>query len=96
MAVLSIMIFIGIYLIENIRKPMGIAYVTELLNENILATALSTESQVKSVYAALLAPLIGFLADAFGIGIALLLVSGFLLVLIPLFWIKSKTTPVSA
>lgn len=96
MAVLSIMIFIGIYLIENIRKPMGIAYVTELLNENILATALSTESQVKSVYAALLAPLIGLLADAFGIGIALLLVSGFLLVLIPLFWLKNRTTPLSA
>ena len=96
MAVLSIMIFIGIYIIENIRKPMGIAYVTELLNENILATALSTESQVKSVYAALLAPLIGLLADAFGIGIALLLVSGFLLVLAPLFWLKNRTTPSSA
>lgn len=96
MAVLSIMIFIGIYLIENIRKPMGIAYVTELLNKNILATALSTESQVKSVYAALLAPLIGLLADAFGIGIALLLVSAFLLVLAPLFWLKNRTTPSSA
>ncbi len=96
MAVLSIMIFIGIYLIENIRKPMGIAYVTELLNENILATALSTESQVKSVYAALLAPLIGFLADVFGIGIALLLVSAFLIMVIPLFWLKNRTTPLSA
>lgn len=96
MAVLSIIIFIGIYIIENIRKPMGIAYVTELLNENILATALSTESQVKSVYAALLAPLIGLLADVFGIGIALLLVSAFLLVLIPLFWLKNRTTSTSA
>ena len=96
MAVFSIMIFIGIYLIENIRKPMGIAYVTELLNENIMATALSTESQVKSVYAALLAPLIGFLADVLGIGIALLLVSAFLLVLTPLFWLKNRTTQISA
>jgi len=75
---------------------MGIAYVTELLNENILATALSTESQVKSIYAALLAPLIGLLADVFGIGIALLLVSAFLLVLAPLFWLKNRTTPLSA
>jgi len=96
MAVLSIIIFVGIYLVENMRKPMGIAYVAGLLDKDILATALSTESQVKSVYAALLAPLIGFLADIFGIGIALLLVSGLLLVLIPLFWLKSRTTPLSA
>lgn len=95
-SVISILFFVGIYLVENMRKPMGIAYVSELLNKNILATALSTESQVNSVYAALLAPLIGFLADTFGIGIALLLVSAFLLVLIPLFWLKNRTTPLSA
>jgi MFS family permease len=95
-SLLSIVIFICIYLVENMRRPIGIAYVAGLLNKDILATALSTESQVKGIYAALLAPLIGFLADTFGIGIALLLVSAFLVMLIPVFWLKSRTTPISA
>ena len=38
------LLYTGIYVIENLRKPMGIAYVSELMNQDALATALSAES----------------------------------------------------
>ena len=67
----SIIFYIGIYLIENLRNPIGVAYVSELYQDDILATALSANSQAKSLLAAIIAPIIGFLADRFGIGIGL-------------------------
>ncbi len=84
MVALGILVFVGIYLVENLRRPIGVAYVSEILSKDILATALSTESQVKSIYAALLAPLIGFLADQFGIGISLVIVSSIIILFFPL------------
>ncbi|UCG26727.1 MAG: MFS transporter [Bacteroidales bacterium] len=86
--ILSIVLFIGIYITENIRKPIGIGYITELLNKDILATVLSTESQIKSLYAALLAPLLGFFADKYGIGIAMIIISSLVLVIVPLILIR--------
>jgi hypothetical protein len=68
--------------------PIGISYVTEIIDKDILATVLSAESQTHSIIAALLAPLIGYLADAFGLGYALAGVSGLLLVLLPFVWLR--------
>lgn len=90
MVVLGILVFIGIYLVENLRKPIGVAYVSEILNKDILATALSTESQVKSVFSAIIAPVIGFFADLYGVGIALLIVSVLIGILLPLVWVRKE------
>ena len=87
---LGILIFIGIYLVENLRKPIGIAYVTEILDKDILATALSTESQVKSIFSAIMAPVIGFFADLYGIGIALLIISALVLAILPFVWARKR------
>lgn len=87
----SIMFYIGIYLIENLRNPIGVAYVSELYQDNILATALSANSQAKSLLAAIIAPIIGFLADKFGIGIGLSSLALLIIISTPLYWAKSKT-----
>lgn len=87
----SIMFYIGIYLIENLRNPVGVAYVSELYQDNILATALSTNSQAKSLLAAIIAPIIGFLADRFGIGIGLSSLALLIIISTPLYWAKNKT-----
>ena len=90
MVAMGILVFIGIYLVENLRRPIGISYVAEILRKDILATALSAESQVKSIYAALLAPLTGFLADKFGIGISLAIVSSIIIVFFPILLVRKK------
>jgi MFS family permease len=72
---LSIVLYIGIYLIENLRKPMGIAYVSERMNQDALATALSAESQAETIFTALIALALGFAADLWGPGLGIMAVS---------------------
>ncbi|HKL07726.1 MAG TPA: MFS transporter [Bacteroidales bacterium] len=72
---ISIIFYIGIYIIENLRNPIGVAYVSELYNHKVLATALSANSQAKSLFAAIIAPVLGFIADKYNVGIALAVVA---------------------
>lgn len=74
--VLSVLFFLVIYLIENFRKPIGVSYVAENFNSNSLATTLSVESLTKTIFASIVALVLGFFADIFGVGIALSIVSG--------------------
>ena len=88
--ILSIIFYIGIYIIENLRKPIGISYVTETINKDILATVLSAESQAHTLIAAILAPVIGFFADRFGLGFGLVSVSLLLILISPLVFINRR------
>ena len=63
------------YLIENLRKPMGIAYVSERMNQDALATALSAESQAETIFAAVIALALGFASDLWGPGLGIMAVS---------------------
>ncbi len=82
--------FLVIMMIENLRKPIGIALVADETDKRIMASVLSVQSQANSLFAALLAPLAGFFADKFGIGTALMLISLLLLLAFPLYWLKKK------
>ncbi len=86
--ILSVFFFVLLYLVENFRKPVGIAYLSEKFNSESLATTLSVESLSKTVYASLLALILGLLSDYFGVGIALSLVSALVLALGLIFRIK--------
>ena len=55
------------------------------------STALSLNSQSKSLIAAIIAPLLGFVADLWGIGIALSLVAGLIIMVSPLIILKPKS-----
>ena len=87
---ISIILYIGIFIIQNLRKPMGISYVSDMTNHDILATTLSAESQVTSLFSGIIAVLIGYCADKFGLGTALIIVSFVLLVFTPLYLAKDK------
>ncbi len=76
--------FTMVYLLENVRRPVGVACVSEIFPSHILATVLSTESQVRSLFAAVLAPVTGFLIDKYGVGDGLIIISLFLLMFYPL------------
>ncbi len=88
--IVSIILFLMINIIENIRKPIGIAYVTDLFKQDILATALSAQSQAITIFAAIIAPLLGLFADIFGIAYSLAITSVLLLALSPFILAKSR------
>ncbi len=80
-AALAVVLYLGIYLLENLRKPMSIAYVSERLEQDSLATGLSVESQAESLFAATIALALGWASMRFGVGLGILLVSAVSLVL---------------
>ncbi len=87
---IAILFFIATYLVHNIRRPMGEAYITDTMKTDILATALSTESQVTTLITAISAPIIGLIADKFGIGYGIAGVSLLFIVLMPLYYARHK------
>jgi hypothetical protein len=66
--------------------------VADTIDKDILATALSAESQVHTLVAAILAPLFGFVADTLGLGYSLIIVSAFLIILYPMFMLRNKNS----
>lgn len=90
LTILSIILYIGIYLIQNLRKPMGISYVSEMMPQEILATALSAESQTTNLFTAIIAVVVGLCADFFGIGNAMIIISLTLFVITPLYYLRAN------
>lgn len=86
----SVLLFVMVYMIENIRKPVGVAFLGENVRPAVVATVLSVDSQIKSFTAALLAPLFGIFADLFGVGWSIFVVSTLLLLISPLFVQRKK------
>ena len=87
---IAIVFYMGIYILQNLRKPMGIAYISDQMKQDILATALSAESQASALIAAVFAPLIGFFADTFGVGYALIIVAAIMTIPAPLYLVKNR------
>ena len=71
--VLSIVVFLGLYLLHNVRKPLNVAFISDQISNDVMASGLSVESQVVTLLMAMVAPVLGVLADAAGIGSALAL-----------------------
>ncbi|MPM73135.1 hypothetical protein SDC9_120111 [bioreactor metagenome] len=74
-AALAVALYLGIYILENLRKPMGIAYVSERMDQTSLASGLSVESQAESLFAAGIALLLGWMSTRYGVGLGILIVS---------------------
>ncbi len=81
--------FFILFLMENMRNPIGTAYVSNRFNDKILSSALSANSQIKSLVAAIIAPLFGYLADTFSLGWALV---GSGILLLPI-WLTTRVKP---
>ena len=77
----SILFITAIYLIENFRNPAGVDYIAQNFKQENLATTLSTNSLIKTVYSAFLAVIFGWLSDMFDVGTAFSLVSAFMLII---------------
>lgn len=80
MWIVALLAFIGIYLIENLRKPILTGFVSDNVPNEILTSVISAQSLLKTIITAVLAFFLGLFADQFGIGIAFAVVSGFLII----------------
>jgi len=86
--VLSIILFLLIYVLHNIRRPMNVGYIADRIKSRVMASGLSVESQTKTFMGAALAFLMGFFADLFGIGAALVIIGFIVLTLAPTLFVK--------
>ena len=73
LVVFSILVFLGFYVLQNLRKPMTVAFISDQISHQVMASGLSVETQFTTILVAIFAPILGALADAFGIGLALAL-----------------------
>ena len=69
--IVSVLFLITIYILQNFRKPMMVAYISSKAPSAALTSTLSVESQLKTFFTAAAAPFVGWLADTLGIGMAL-------------------------
>ena len=87
---IAIIFFVAIYLIESLRKPILTAYITDNTQNEVLASVMSAQSQIKTLLTAVLSLSFGLLMDVYGIGISLAIISGVLLAISAVFICFSK------
>ena len=65
---LAVVCFIGMFLINNIRRPINVGVISDQISSKVMASGLSAESQLTTLFTAIFAPLLGYLVDRFGLG----------------------------
>jgi len=81
---IAVICFIGMFMLSNIRRPINIGIISDQISSKVMASGLSTETLMTTMFAALFAPLLGFLVDTFGLGYG---ISGMGLVMVLLFFV---------
>jgi len=71
----AIALYMGIILIENLRKPLGLSVISDLVEARVLASTLSSASQAETLFAALIAWVLGAFVQFFGLGLGILFCS---------------------
>ena len=78
--IISLVALVGIYIVENIRKPILTGFISDHVPNEILTSVLSAQSLLKTIVTSILALSFGIIADYYGIGISFIVVSTILLV----------------
>ena len=92
--VISIIGFLGLYLLQNARRPLLVGYLADLIPRQTMATGLSVESQLRTLITAALAPLIGLMADRLGIGVSITVIALLAALLLPLTTIRRHASDI--
>lgn len=64
--IVVIFLYLVIYVLENMRRPMCVDYLGDIMKKEQRTTILSAEAQIKSILVFIFAPLFGFIADYSG------------------------------
>ena len=87
---IAVICFVGIFLLNNVRRPINIGIISEQISSNVMASGLSTETLLTTIFSALFAPLLGYLADNIGLGNGISVMG--LLMLILYFLVRVEVT----
>lgn len=92
LTVVPVVVFLTIYVLQNFRHPVGVSVVADRIPEDVLATVLSAQSQLQSLFAAVVAFLVGATADYAGgnVGLGLALAAGMGVVLFPVLRVSPR------
>ncbi len=85
-----IFLFIMLYILQNLRRPINIGFISENISHDVMASGLSVESQLKTIFVAVMSPLMGFIADSINIGTAFIILSSLTLLIFPLIRVSGK------
>jgi MFS family permease len=72
----AVILFFGFYIIQNLHKPTMVAVVSDYSSNDLMASVLSIQNELRAIIAALLAPLLGFLVDHLQMGFAFMILAG--------------------
>jgi len=67
----SIAAYLVLFILQNLRRPLCVTYISDKVHHKIMASGLSAESLVKMLVMSILAPICGYIADTAGIGYAI-------------------------
>ena len=88
--IVIIILFIMLYILQNLRRPINIGFISENISHDVMASGLSVESQLKTIFVAVMSPLMGFIADSINIGTAFIILSSLTLLILPLIKVSGK------
>ena len=86
--ILVIIIYVGIYILHSIRKPMFIDEVDNHIDKSSRATVISMSAQLKSIFLMIFAPILGLIADSMGAGSVMIILCVIFVVTIPILRFK--------
>ncbi len=91
LAPLAAAAFLALHLLQNVRRPMNVAFISDQISHRVMASGLSVESQFTTILAVVFAPILGALADHYGVGAALVVLGGGMFLLSWLVRVEQKS-----
>ncbi len=91
--IIVVILYLVIYILENIRRPICVDYLGDIIKKEQRATMLSVEAQIKSILVFIFAPLFGLIAD-FNFSLLFLIIGGSMLIVNFLFIRGEGTEPI--
>ncbi len=79
-----IILFLIFYVMRNMRRPIMLDYIASIIREKERATMLSIESQFRTLFIVIIAPIIGYIADIWGLKIMFFIAFFSMIFIIPL------------
>ncbi|WP_461204634.1 MFS transporter [Clostridium sp. DL1XJH146] len=80
LTILIIVVYFVMYLLKDARRPLVVDTFGDHMNKSQRATVLSVDSQLKSLFLMIFAPLLGFISDKFSLQIMFLFIGVFILI----------------
>ncbi len=80
MLILIIILFFFLYLLKDARRPLVVDSAGDIMDKKERATVMSIDSQFKSIFMIVLAPLLGYIAESYSIAIVFLSIGIFILI----------------